>query len=86
MKRSTFRMRATLIFAIHFSLQCAAWALADSPGGPQLPWRILSFPLFYALNSWATLYFWMVGVLNSAFWALALGFATSPLLRRRETH
>ena len=81
----TFRTRATIAFALHFLFQFVAWALADSPTGTRIPWKILSFPLFYALSSWATLYFWMVGVSNSAFWAIAISLATTPLSRRRNT-
>ncbi len=84
MSFSTFRTRATIAFALHFLFQFLAWAVANSPDGAKIPWRILSFPLFYALSSWATLYFWMVGVFNSAFWAIVLSLATSPFTRRRE--
>ena len=65
-----------LIFGCHLVLQVLAWALADSPGGSKLFWRILSFPVFYILMSWATVYFWMVGVINSLVWGLiAAAFA-----------
>ncbi len=82
MKVSGFRSHALFVFSLHFLMQFAAWALADSPQGTKIPWKIVSFPLFYLLHSWATLYFWMVAVLNSMVWGMAASF----VLRRRETH
>ena len=83
MKYSSFRIRAGIVFALHFLIQFIAWALADSSAGTKIPWGIISFPLFYTLRSWAALYFWMVGLLNSALWGLAAGVVTRP--RQRET-
>ena len=80
----TFRIRASIAFTLHFLFQFVAWAVADSPDSTKIPWKILSFPLFYALSSWAKLYFWMVGVFNSASWAIVLSLATCPFTRRRE--
>ena len=85
MKYSDFRLRATIAFTLHFLIQFFAWALADSSEGTKIPWGILSFPLFYALKSWTTLYFWMVGVFNSALWGLAIGFSAYAIPRRRES-
>jgi hypothetical protein len=74
-----------VVFALHFLIQFAAWAVADSSGGMNLPWKVFSFPLFYLLHSWATLYFWMVGALNSILWGLAAGLGMSLFPRRKET-
>jgi hypothetical protein len=74
-----------VVFALHSLIQLAAWAVADSSGGMTLPWKLFSFPLFYLLHSWATLYFWMVGVLNSILWGLAAGLGMSLFPRKRET-
>jgi len=84
MKVSGFRSHALFVFALHFLMQLAAWALADSAQGTKIPWRIVSFPLFYLLRSWATLYFWMVAVLNSILWAL-VSLGTNSFVRRKET-
>jgi hypothetical protein len=83
MKYSNLRTDAAFatVSALHFLLQFAAWTLADSPQGTKIPWKIVSFPLFYLLHSWATLYFWMVAVLNSIVWGMAAGLFP----RRRET-
>ena len=85
MKFTTPTVRATIDFALHFLGQFAAWAIANSPGGTKIPWKIFSFPLFYLLHSWTTLYFWMVGFMNSVLWALAVSLGTSSFPRRRET-
>jgi len=74
-----------VVFALHSLVQLAAWAVADSSVGMKLPWKVFSFPLFYLLHSWATLYFWMVGVLNSILWGLAASLGMSLFSRRRET-
>jgi len=85
MARSCCGIYFGFVFVLHLALQVLAWAIADTPGGSKVAWKVLSFPLFYVLSSWATVYFWMVGVMNSAFWGLAAGVAAEFRFRWKET-
>lgn len=85
MARPRFGLYFGFVFGLHLALQVLGWALADSQGGSKTLWKLLSFPLFYILKSWASVYFWMVGAMNSTLWGLLAGALAEFRLRRKAT-
>jgi hypothetical protein len=61
-----------LAFLGHLTLEFLSWAGADSPGGGQGLWAMLSFPVFLIAPSFSNDHFWVLMIANSVVWACAL--------------
>jgi hypothetical protein len=81
---------ATALLAFHFVVEFVAWAShpgnsVPGSGGSDIPWRILSFPVFLLIAHNDVNFFWEAMIINSLFWSIGLTLIAKRIWQRSKT-